>query len=217
MRPARSSVASLAAVAAVLVMAACDGGDPGPGTIPEATAATTVPLPPTTAADVTTVPPTTVPGPRLSDRLDLIDVSARWSAVDEVLSAGVEASLADVVVPEGDPARTGLAVRCSPVDGLAPAVTDGLVVRLAEPKLDRSEGGLTAFELVAAAGVAGLLPGDTASAGVLTDAVAVRFEVDGESRTTVVATVVVDEDPTTGSFRGELADGSVIEGAYRCI
>lgn len=213
----RSSVAMCAAVAAVLVATGCAGGDPGPGTIPEATAATTVPSGPATTVAPATAPPTTIPGPRLADRLDLVEVSARWSAVDEVLSAAAEESLADVVVPEGDPGRVQMSVRCSPVDGLAPAVTDGLVVRLAEPDLDRSAGGLTAFELVAAAGVAGLVPGDSASAGVLTDAVAIRFEVDGEPRTTIAATVVVDEDPTTGSFRGELADGSVIEGAYRCI
>lgn len=215
MTPHRTVVASLAAAAVMLALGVgCDGGDPGPGTLPPATTAPATAAP-TTAAP-TTVPRTTVPALTLADRLDLVEVSARWSASAELLSAAIGPSLAEIVIPDTDPGRVRMAVRCSTIDGLAPMVTDGLVVRVAEPYLDESEGGLTEFELVAAAGVAGLVPGDSASANMLTDAVAIRFAVDGRSLTTVAATVLVDEDPTTGSFRGELADGSVIEGAYRC-
>lgn len=207
-----ASVAIAATTGTILiaVLAACSGGDPGPGTIPPATAApattapaTTTLLPPTTAA-----PPTTVPGPLLSERVGAIEVSARWSGVDELLAVAADASLAEVAIPEADPGRVRLAARCSPVDGLAPSVDEGLVVRVVEPVVDRSAGGLTGFELVATGPMTGSLA-DPAE-------VSIRFEIDGEGRTTISATAVVDEDPTTGSFRGELADGSVIEGAYRC-
>lgn len=221
-------VASIGIVA-VLALAACGGGDPGPSTIPPADgpgAAPTTSAPPAgeagddaearsnglrSASDTpapTTPTPTVPPGPNLAERLDSIEVSALWTAGEGVLSVAADESLVSVTVPSGETGRLGLAARCSPVDGLAPGTSDGLVVRVVEPAVDRRAGGLEGFELVATAPVAGAVVAPTEAS--------IRVEIDGESIASSAATVIVDEDPATGSFRGELPDGSVIEGAYRC-
>lgn len=209
-RRAGMLIAPVAFGAALAGAAACSGGDPGPGTIPPATAAPATAPPPTTAAPPPTTqpPPPPLPGANLAERVGSIEVSARWSGADQVLSLAADESLVEVMIPEDDPGRIRLAARCSPVDGLAPSVAEGLVVRLTERVVDRSTAGFQGFELVANGSMVGSLADPTE--------VSLRVEVDGEARTSVSATAVVDEDPTTGSFRGQFADGSVIEGAYRC-
>lgn len=204
------------ALAAALFAAACSSSDAADergeageastdavvGSSPEA--APTTAAPSTVATTATT---TTIAGPVVADELGVIEVSARLIDVDEgeerLLAIVADGALADVPLPDGGTDRTDVAGWCA-------AAADGsgagdLLVRVAPPAVDHAEGGLERFELI----------GSDPDADAIEPG-AVRFDVAGESYESTDAEVVVADDAATGTFRAELADGRVIEGAFRC-
>lgn len=226
-----------------MTLLACASGDDtsSPETTP-APVTTTAPAPTST----TTLPAaTTIPdGPVLADRIDVVEVSLRIvsspGSGDDALVASIavgRSDLADVPDP-GEP--VGAAAWCSGLDatpdvevdddavpdaGAVPdtdpdaipdtdpdaipdAVPDGgvFVVRVSEPAVGTSVGGLERFELTAAE-----LPD-----GIDPVAATVEIAVDGEPIVVPDASMSVLGDPSAGTFRGTAADGTVVEGAFRC-
>ncbi|CAN5420652.1 hypothetical protein BH23ACT3_BH23ACT3_12480 [soil metagenome] len=214
-RDGRSGVrAGIAVLAVVLVAAACtDAGDADDAAEPSsATVATTLVTTTSTTALTTTVAPTTTePLPVLAERFTSMEVSARIvsSGADRFVSMTItEAALAGVPDP-GDPLEA--AAWCSGVGG---AATGPFVVRITGEVAGEIEGGIESFELVSNEPVVvGPSDGDTPSSPV---PATLRLELDNGDIETPDAVLLLADEPTTGTFRAETPDGTVVEGAFRC-
>lgn len=197
------------------VSAACASSDDDGATTIEtpATASTTV-APTTTVAAATTTTTTEPAGPSLAERFTRIELSARLVGADgsRVVALAVSDGL-DAVVDPGDP--TAAPAWCTPL--LTPTdapIGAPFTVRISEPAVDQADGGLTGFELTV---------DHTADdpPGPGTVPASVEIELDGEARRSVSATLTLGDtaagEAATGVFRAEFDDGTVLEGAYRCV
>lgn len=205
----RSPAALCVLTASSLVVAtACSGGDERsdePPAEPSTTVVTDESTTTVVAPSTTAITTTTLPGPALAERFSSIEVSARVVAAtdDRVVTISVDDALADLPDP-GDPA--GAAAWCS---GVIAPLSGPYVVRITEPAVDRTEGGITGFELVAPdapPGLDGGIPVPAELGVVLASGPLVATD----------ATLTLTGDPAAGAFRGVTDEGTVIEGAFRC-
>jgi len=208
----RSPAALCVLTASSLVVAtACSGGDERSDeppaerstTVVTEESTTTVVAPSTTTTTTTTT--TTLPGPALAERFSSIEVSARVVAAtdDRVVTISVDDALADLPDP-GDPA--GATAWCS---GVIAPLSGPYVVRITEPAVDRTEGGVTGFELVAPDAPPGLDGGIPVPAEL-------RVVLASGPLVATDATLTLTGDPAAGAFRGVTDEGTVVEGAFRC-
>ena len=214
-RRRRGPVALCVLTASTLVVAAaCSGSDDrsdespvDPPTTVVTDGSTTIAVAPSTTATTTTT--TTLPGPPLAERFSSIEVSARvvTATEDRVVTISVDDALADLPDP-GDPA--GAAAWCS---GVIAPVSGPYVVRITESAVDRTEGGITGFELVALDPPIGLDGGIPVPAELR---VALESGPLVATDATLTITPTPTGDPAAGAFRGVTDEGTVVEGAFRC-
>jgi hypothetical protein len=213
----RNRFVGIAALATVVATAACSTGDThgaaeSDSTAPVVTApGTSVPLTAPSTVAPTTATNTTMPLSTLVERFVSVEVSARVvrAGVDRVVSiAATESELASVPDPD-DPLAA--AAWCSGVAGLS---TDPFVVRVSGDAVGAVDGGIEGFELVSDDEVVVGSP----DAGMPADPVPASLTIDLDDGEIVApdAVLTLGAEPNTGTFRAETADGTLVEGAFRC-
>jgi hypothetical protein len=216
--------AGVATLVAALVMGACSAGRDGADSSTATVATTLVTTTTTTVAPSTVTPGTVTPAtvaptttellPVLAERLTSVEVSVRIASPrrDRVVSiAATEAALAEVPDP-GDPLQA--AAWCSGVDGTTTGGSAGIfVVRITGEAIGEVDGGIEGFELVSSEPLPVSTDADTPA-----DPVAARLhlQLDDGDLVAQSAVLMLVGEPSTGTFRAETADSTLIEGAFRC-